>query len=106
MRGRQLLVTVALVLAALLVLGIAVWWMLFKDTASTRRPLVQPPMLALPPPSAAATAAGKATGAGDAAGRDHSRAGAAGSTDAGGRADADPGQRRPGDDECRCAGRW
>ncbi|HDS1675792.1 TPA: ferric siderophore transporter TonB, partial [Stenotrophomonas maltophilia] len=26
MRGRQLLVTVALVLAALLVLGIAVWW--------------------------------------------------------------------------------
>ncbi|HHA2550061.1 TPA: ferric siderophore transporter TonB, partial [Stenotrophomonas maltophilia] len=28
MRGRQLLVTVALVLAALLVLGIAVWWML------------------------------------------------------------------------------
>ncbi len=35
MRGRQLLVTVALVLAALLVLGIAVWWMLFKDTAST-----------------------------------------------------------------------
>ena len=39
MRGRQLLVTVALVLAALLVLGIAVWWMLFKDTASTRRPV-------------------------------------------------------------------
>ncbi|HDS1086489.1 TPA: ferric siderophore transporter TonB, partial [Stenotrophomonas maltophilia] len=29
MRGRPLLVTVALVLAALLVLGIAVWWMLF-----------------------------------------------------------------------------
>ncbi|HDX0924304.1 TPA: ferric siderophore transporter TonB, partial [Stenotrophomonas maltophilia] len=28
MRGRPLLVTVALVLAALLVLGIAVWWML------------------------------------------------------------------------------
>ncbi|EKT4093156.1 ferric siderophore transporter TonB, partial [Stenotrophomonas maltophilia] len=28
MRGRQLLVTVALVLAALLVLGIAVWWLL------------------------------------------------------------------------------
>ncbi|MBH1425200.1 ferric siderophore transporter TonB, partial [Stenotrophomonas maltophilia] len=50
MRGRQLLVTVALVLAALLVLGIAVWWMLFRDTASTRRPVVQPPMLALPPP--------------------------------------------------------
>ncbi len=50
MRGRQLLVTFALVLAALLVLGIAVWWMLFKDTASTRRPVVQPPMLALPPP--------------------------------------------------------
>ncbi|HHA2468074.1 TPA: ferric siderophore transporter TonB, partial [Stenotrophomonas maltophilia] len=47
MRGRQLLVTVALVLAALLVLGIAVWWMLFRDTASTRRPVVQPPMLAL-----------------------------------------------------------
>ncbi len=40
MRGRQLLVTVALVLAALLVLGIAVWWMLFRDTASTRRPVV------------------------------------------------------------------
>jgi len=56
MRGRQLLVTVALVLAALLVLGIAVWWMLFKDTASTRRPVVQPPMLALPPGKPAATA--------------------------------------------------
>ena len=49
MRGRQLLVTVVLVLAAVLVLGIAVWWLLFKDTASTRRPVVQPPMLALWP---------------------------------------------------------
>ena len=49
-RGRQLLVTIALVLAALLVLGVAVWWLLFKDTASTRRAVVQPPMLALPPP--------------------------------------------------------
>lgn len=50
MRGRPLLVTVALVLVALLVLGVALWWLLFKDTASTRRPVVQPPMLALPPP--------------------------------------------------------
>jgi TonB family protein len=49
-RGRQLLVTIALVLAALLVLGVALWWLLFKGTASTRRPVVQPPMLALPPP--------------------------------------------------------
>lgn len=50
MRGRPLLVTVALVLAAVLVLAVALWWLLFKDTASTRRPVVQPPMLALPPP--------------------------------------------------------
>ncbi len=38
MRGRSLLVTVALVLVALLVLGVALWWLLFRDTASTRRP--------------------------------------------------------------------
>ncbi|UUS13892.1 hypothetical protein NMB32_18620 [Stenotrophomonas sp. CD2] len=91
MRGRQLLVTVALVLAALLVLGIAVWWLLFKDTASTRRPVVQPPMLALPPSAAAPAAPGKTTGAGDTAGRDDARTRAAGSADAGRRADADAG---------------
>nr|WP_242441318.1 hypothetical protein [Stenotrophomonas maltophilia] len=56
MRGRPLLVTVALVLVALLVLGVALWWLLFKDTASTRRPVVQPPMLALPPPMGATSA--------------------------------------------------
>ncbi|RXK68055.1 ferric siderophore transporter TonB, partial [Stenotrophomonas sp. MA5] len=47
MRDRPLLVTVALVLAALLVVGAVLWWLLFKDTASIRRPVVQPPMLAV-----------------------------------------------------------
>ncbi|WMJ69388.1 energy transducer TonB [Stenotrophomonas sp. 24(2023)] len=47
---RQLLVTTAIVLGVLLVLGIALWWLLFKDTASTKRQVTPPPMLTLPPP--------------------------------------------------------
>ncbi|KAF1016916.1 MAG: hypothetical protein GAK31_00175 [Stenotrophomonas maltophilia] len=47
---RPLLVTIGLVAAALLVLGIALWWLLFKDTASTKRQVTPPPMLSLPPP--------------------------------------------------------
>lgn len=42
-----------IVLAALLglaVLAWLAWWALFKDPASTRRPVETPPMLALPPP--------------------------------------------------------
>ena len=69
MRGRQLLVTVALVLAALLVLGIAVWWMLFRTPPApvgrwcSRRCWRCRQRLRHP------AAAGKAPGTGNAAGR-------------------------------------
>lgn len=42
--------SVGIVLAVLLVLGVGMWWLLFKDTASTRRVVTPPPMLTLPPP--------------------------------------------------------
>ncbi len=74
MRGRQLLVTFALVLAALLVLGIAV-----VDAVQGHRQHPQAGGAAADAgaatPAAAATAAGKATGTGDAAGRSDARAG-------------------------------
>ena len=36
--------------AVLVILGLLVWYLLFKDTASTRRPVADTPMLMLPPP--------------------------------------------------------
>ena len=106
MRGRPLLVTVALVLVALLVLGVALWWLLFMTPPApvywwcSRRCWRCRHRLRHPRRHR------KTAGTGNAAGRDDARTGAAGSADAYRRADADPGQQRSGDDECRRAGRW